>query len=186
MYNDTTNAESCECVAGYQCTQVNCDCSGFCQLYIEDVKTWEKPIALTISPNPKEYSSIDNLYKDWKEKFIKFSKHFSKIIIVAEMANQLHFHIVGVISDEYGYTKHKFKLSLFHNIKQHGMFKHKLHYLFKDVAKTYKRIKNNPILEKGDLTPCPKRPMARTSDDVRALDLPVTPKWMLQGGYESE
>ena len=145
MYNDTSIAEPCSCVEGDNCSQTNCDCIGFCKLYIRDVKKWESPIAFTISPNPREYSSIDQLYKDWTEKFYKIQRHFDQLLVVAELSSQLHYHCIGVLKDPVGWTRHRYKLSLFHNFKVHKMFKNKLHYLFKDVVKTYNSLHKQVI-----------------------------------------
>ena len=142
--------------------------------------------SLTISPNPREYSSIDQLYKDWTEKFYKIQRHFDQLLVVAELSSQLHYHCIGVLKDPVGWTRHRYKLSLFHNFKVHKMFKNKLHYLFKDVVKTYNSLHKQVIFEKEDYISLHEREVANRNPSRTYLDVPQIPEWMLVGGYISD
>lgn len=182
----TTGEKTCECVTPDQCIQNSCDCSAFCHLYYDEVKTWAYPTYFTISPNPRDYTNVANLYEAWFTILTKLQKHFSKLLVVLEYSNQMHYHCVGVLKDIVGFTNHKFKLSLYNNFKVHGCFKNKLHYLFKDVPKTFKMVNRKVVFEKEDLIPVPKRQVVGRADEMRSLDIPITPTWMKVGGYESD
>lgn len=182
MFNDTVNAK-CECIENSECLQENCDCNSFCCIYIDQVKEWDSCQAFTISPNPLQYESIEKMDADWQDNFRKLNKKCHDLLVVMEKANKVHYHGIANISDKIGFNALLFSLSRYHNVKQHNIFKNKLHYLFKDVYKTYQATGICPVHESLDYKAMDdlkkeKTMLQRISHKMNNLDEPVLPQWM--------
>lgn len=145
MYHEL-GAKICNC-----CGIPNCQCEGICHLVDRDIQTFKRLQCFTVSPNPKQYDNIPKLIEDWNDKFYSLCKHLSDGIFVIEMDGvRPHYHCVVDILDKVGFNQTLFCWSQYHNVKKHDMFKRGIHYLFKDVERTYEDIAVFPIRTYAD------------------------------------
>lgn len=167
------------------CKEGVCDCQAYCPLYERTVAEYKNPRYLTISPNPKDYPSLTNLVSEWQELFIKLMPALEDGVIVLELAGGIrpHFHCILDVKDRIKFTSTLYCWSRYHNVKQHNAFLKGLHYIFKDVSKTYKETGIVPIVEIGDLQNIKDARMkARRLERIAVLkdSLPAIPSWMLK------
>lgn len=185
MYDDTANGK-CPCENRTACSQNNCNCSGLCGLFQWTLDELNQFTAVTVSPDPRtiDLTSYSQFIDEWLDIFTK--KILSTItdgVIVMELAGlRPHFHCVFNVRDKVGFNIRLFNLSKIHNIKKHNMFKGGLHYLFKEVDKTYLETQTVPIICYEDLV---DRRLIHISKRTKICHNPYTvdekqiPKWML-------
>lgn len=192
MYDDTVKSNSidrkCKCKVGTHCGRTDCDCGGMCEIFegqMADILTWN---AVTVSPDPRTIEDYDQLQTTWQNRFTKLLPHIEDCIIVLELAGlRPHYHCVFKVKDKVGFNIKLLNWSRHDNIKKHNMFKDGLHYLFKDVDKTYDETKIIPILLHDDLIETKlqqklNRQRKLISHDIFCLDERPYPKWMTDGG----
>lgn len=189
MYDDTATAK-CKCSVPYKCdmSAVQCDCAAYCPLYEGSVAFYARPYYITISPNPSNITTYKKLVDDYKQeilkKLIKVTKDY---IVVLELAGiRPHFHCIFDVKDPVGFNIKLLNLSRYDNVKKHGPFKKGLHYLFKDVTKTYNETGIIPIIERADVVEYNDRLKKQKEEEdynrKRQMGIEVDyPKWMTEG-----
>jgi len=186
MYNKAEmEIAPCECNIGSVCIEKKqCDCKAYCSLYVEMVKAFTDIQCVTISPNTKLFKDQPSMLKDVLEEIRKLGRHCINYLGVIEYESQAHFHIIFDVKDRVKFNNYFFHIKQLHNSKKHNVFHNKLHYLFKDVSKTYKEIGQIPIFEMADLQGVHERKMAeykarRLEEKLAQLDYiqPKLPKW---------
>lgn len=154
MYDDTVKPK-CQCGSVTPCNNANspCDCTAYCFLYERQVAAFDRLQCVTISPNPNRISDYVTLVDDLKRDLLKkLSLVTHDYIIVLELAGlRPHFHCVFDVKDPVGFNIKLLNASRYDNIKKHAMFKNGMHYMFKDVTKTYTETGIIPIMEKADI-----------------------------------
>lgn len=187
MYCEDIVKRKCKCELTTKCEHEGCECEGICELYIQQVEAMKKPTCITISPNPRDYDNITKLIEDWYSNFYKFRRHLYDGVFVMELAGgrRPHYHCIIDIKDNIGVTATLFAWSKYNNVKEHGMFKKGLHYLFKDVQTTYNKTGRNPVMEVADFESVAKYRRDKKAEERRYNKREEVekgiPKWMLEG-----
>lgn len=179
----------CECPMDSACTnkKERCDCPEYCQQYYDTLDSIGRPVCVTVSPDCREYDSLDKCHEQWRGYFYKMRRHLKYGIFVLEIAQgrRPHYHMMLDVKDKIGLTKTLYSWGKYHNVKKHNMFHNGIHYLFKEVNYTRTNTGIEPIMDYDmfikeqdeKLTLRSLERLRRKREDAKQLTLTL-PKWM--------
>ena len=179
---------SCRCTIQDICTQKDCECAPYCLLYGGQHMTTYT--CVTISPDTRNYGTIEDLNKEWIYQFIKLSRFLEEIIIVLELANGIrpHYHLALRTQNKIALTQTLYTWSKYNNVKRHPSFIKGWHYMFKQVDTTYEATGIDPIYDrtrlnniKEDHKKEKKQALKEMKHKEQYIDEPVIPTWIVTG-----
>ncbi len=198
MEHTKQGENGCKCLTISQCELKDCDCQSFCSLLMDEyisIIHSPKYYFTTVSP-PHIYSTQKECIDQFKHELEKFISCTNYLICVIELSKKHvpHFHILYSINDIIKHSHIIFELAKTNNveaIRQHEP-KYKIHYLFKDIIKTFNNININPIITTDDIKMWKQQRKQSRLDQIlhtRQINLDKLtksiPNWMLQSPSKS-